>query len=254
MSVHALLNPSAAQQKAWQLLGYKRYVSRAAVRAYHEHIHVDNAEPLVDAPPTSVNSLQPNLVHSEIVHSEIAHREARSEKVLPNLAAKNAAQSAAAKPAIAQTAPVIRAIDFGVSQLLPLSSASIIYNAEQALLLPLLHWQAGSWRLFAAAEEGQLLHSAFLRMGYPQAAAMLAPLLDWQTDAAPQAAAVNTEISSRLRDKTWCYLGNPALASVGAALFAQAGKSLTHPALALRSGEHKRQLWQQLLQLRGYFS
>lgn len=223
------LNPTAAQQKAWQLLGLKRYLRRNDVRAFYaQHLSAEIAAPVQENPQNALLQVK---------------------EILPQMFASetSAAPIAAPPPAVRETRLAQRQ-KLGDIGIFALAHCSIVLKEELAFVLPPL-WFDGAWRLFAHAQEAVLLHNALARCDYPQAAAIFAALKDWQSDTAPQGEAL-PEIAC----SDYVLLGDEHLAQQAQTLLNTVGHRITHPALALHSAPPKRRLWLDLLQLRGILS
>lgn len=228
--MNSFLNPTAAQQKVWQLLGLKRYLRRSDVRALHrQHLSTQIA-----SGPTQENP-QNALV--------------QGKEILPQILAPetSAASIAAPPPAVRETRPTQQQ-KLGDIGIFALAQCSLVLKEELAFVLPPL-WFDRAWRLFAHAQEAVLLHNALARCDYPQAAAIFATLQDWQSDAAPQG-----ETLPEIACSNYVLLGDEHLAQQVQTLLKATERRITHPALALRSASSKRRLWLDLLQLRGILS
>lgn len=231
--MNSFLNPTAAQQKAWQLLGLKRYLRRSDVRALHrQHLSTQIASgSMQENPQNPQNAL------------------VQAKEILPQIFAPETSTTlmAAPPPAVRETRSAQRQ-KLGDIDIFALAQCSLVLKEELAFVLPPL-WFDGAWRLFAHAQEAVLLHNALARCDYPQAAAIFATLQDWQSDAAPQG-----DTLPEIACSNYVLLGDEHLAQQAQTLLKTTGRRITHPALALHAAPSKRRLWLDLLQLRGILS
>ena len=231
--MNSFLNPTAAQQKAWQLLGLKRYLRRSDVRALHrQHLSTQIASGSVQENPQNPQNA---LVQAKEILPQILDNQA------------SAAPMVAPPPAVRETRSAQRQ-KLGDIDIFTLAQCSLVLKEELAFVLPPL-WFDGAWRLFAHAQEAVLLHNALARCDYPQAAAIFATLQDWQSDAAPQG-----DTLPEIACSNYVLLGDEHLAQQAQTLLKTTGRRITHPALALHAAPSKRRLWLDLLQLRGILS
>lgn len=234
--MNSFLNPTPAQQKAWQLLGLKRYLRRSDVRALHrQHLSTQIASGSVQENPQNPQNPQNALVQAKEILPQILDNQA------------SAAPMVAPPPAVRETRSAQRQ-KLGDIDIFTLAQCSLVLKEELAFVLPPL-WFDGAWRLFAHAQEAVLLHNALARCDYPQAAAIFATLQDWQSDAAPQG-----DTLPEIACSNYVLLGDEHLAQQTQTLLKTTGRRITHPALALHAAPSKRRLWLDLLQLRGILS
>lgn len=234
--MNSFLNPTAAQQKAWQLLGLKRYLRRSDVRALHrQHLSTQIASGSVQENPQNPQNPQNALVQAKEILPQILDNQA------------SAAPMVAPPPAVRETRSAQRQ-KLGDIDIFTLAQCSLVLKEELAFVLPPL-WFDGAWRLFAHVQEAVLLHNALARCDYPQAAAIFATLQDWQSDAAPQG-----DTLPEIACSNYVLLGDEHLAQQAQTLLKTTGRRITHPALALHAAPSKRRLWLDLLQLRGILS
>lgn len=231
------LAPTAQLQKAWQLLGYQRYLPRQ----FFQHNSHSSAVPMVAAndiagnsPVTAISPLQSSgdilrQFDDLAIAVEVSHTVSEMER-LP--------------------------LTCGGYQIVDHQQFTAYFGQDKALwLFPPLWYQEGEWRLFASEKEWLLFEKALLTINARETATQLKTFAMQTFAQSPR----YQEMAIELRD--WLMAQNRQIICVGSSHQAQVLQTLCpdakllihhckHPFLARASASAKRDLWLDLLSLK----